>query len=261
MALHCIITAGGSLPRALRRYSASPVKALLPLGGRTLLAAAADAALSCTPVERVVAVGGAEVQAAVAAYNAARAATARQLEWAALGATVMDNIYHGFQLLGGEEHEYLILSPDLPFITAAALSELVVQVRGHCEFAAPLISAADFLTAFPGAPNCFEHINGQRVTMGSVLFFSGRALQMNVPLGRDFFRYRKWPHRLAALLGLPILWGYLTRTLQLATLERRARALMGVEARGIWVRDAGIAYDVDNAVNYAYALRRLEERG
>lgn len=251
MALHAILTAGGRLPRALQSLVAAPVKALLPVGGRSLLETAVSAARGCGLIERVVAVGGPEVQAA--------AADLPGCEYAPLGAGVMDNIYNGFVHCGGEAHDYLVLSPDLPFASGPAVREFLTAARAAAEFSAPLVSAADFLKRFPGAPNHFERLGGARLTMGSALYFSGRALKTNIPLGRDFYRCRKYPHRLAVLLGWPVLWGYLTGTLRIETLERRGEQLMGVTVRAVWVRDASLAYDVDNRINYDYAERLLAQ--
>ena len=35
--------------------------------------------------------------------------------------------------------------------------------------------------------------------MGSVIFMTGHALKINIPLGRDFYRNRKFPLRMAAM--------------------------------------------------------------
>jgi len=247
MALHAIITAGGKLPAALRQYSSSPIKALLPVGGRTLLETAVVAARGCPLIERVVAVGGEEVREA--------AGRLQGCEYIAEGSGVMDNIYNGYMHLGGEQHSYAIISPDLPFVSGAALQEFLEQAQACCEIGLPLVTRDDFLARFPGAPNTYERADGRMVTMGSAIYMTGPKLYNNVPLGRDFYRHRKYPHKLAALIGLPVILAYLTGSLRVAAVERRAARLTGASVRGIWVRDAAIAYDVDNLANYNYAAK------
>jgi CTP:molybdopterin cytidylyltransferase MocA len=251
MALHAILTAGGRLPKALREFSPSPVKALLPIGGRTLLARAAEAARGCGMVGRIAAVGGDDVQQA----------TPEGVEYVREGLDVIDNIYHGFVTLGGLENDYVIISPDLPFISAGGLAGFLAAARVKAAMAFPLVSGEDFLARFPGAPNRFERIDGGRVTMGSMIYMTGTMVLSNIPLGRDFFRYRKLPYKLAGLLGFSIIWGYLTRRLRLSQLEARASRLTGGSVRGVFVSDAGLAYDIDNRENYAYALKRLQAEG
>ncbi len=247
MALHAILTAGGTLPRALRQYSPSPVKALLSVGGQTLLEHAAQAARDCGMVQRIAAVGGEQVERGVPAG----------VEYVREGLDVIDNIHNSFLALGGLEHDYIIISPDLPYITADGLATFLAAAQLKAELAFPIVTAAHFLLQFPGAPNFFERVDGERVTLGSSIYMTGRMLQTNVPLGRDFYRFRKAPHKLASMLGWRIIWGYLTRSLRLAALEARVGRLTGGEVRGVYVSDAGLAYDIDNRVNYQYAVEHL----
>lgn len=251
MALHAILTAGGMLPQALRRYSPSPVKALLNVGGRTLLELAAQAARDCGMVERIAAVGGEQVERSVPAG----------VEYVPEGYDVIDNIHNAFVALGGLEHDYAVISPDLPFISGDGLAAFIAAAMVKAELAFPVITAAHFKERFPGASNAFELLDGQRVTMGSAVFMTGRMLQANVPLGRDFYRYRKLPHKLAALLGWRVIWAYLTRSLRLSALEVRAGQLTGGRVCGIFVSDAGLAYDIDNRANYEYAVAHQAQAG
>lgn len=244
MALHAILIAGGRLPRDLQPLAGSRVKALLEVGGEALLAKAARAALQCNVIERVCAAGNDEVAAA---------ATACGIEYVPEGQTVIENVLNAFNALGGTEHNYLIISPDLPFITVQTLARFLRGLAGSpAEIALATVTGDDFEARFPGAPNRFERIDGAPLTLGSVFYLTGPALYSNIPLARDFFRWRKWPHRLALLLGLPIAWGYLTGTLKLQTLERRAAQLAGVEVRGVGAPPE-LAYDVDNLANLRFA--------
>lgn len=250
MALQAILIAGGRLPSQLRPLSGSPVKALLDVGGQTLLARAARAALACPAIERVCAVGNDEV---------AQAARTTGCEYAPEGETVIDNVFNAFNALGGKEHSYIIISPDLPFINTEALGAFIAAAQASpAEIALAVVTGAAFLTRFPGAPNRFERVDGGPLTLGSVFYLTGPALYSNIPLARDFFRWRKWPHQLALLLGLPIAWAFLTGQLKLAVLERRAAQLTGVEVRGLGAPPE-LAYDVDNLANLRVAEELLRK--
>lgn len=249
MALQAILIAGGRLPRQLHPHSDSAIKALLPVGGETLLARCAHAALERGEFETVCAVGGAEVKLAAQELGIA---------YAPEGPSVMDNIHSAFKQLGEEDSDYVIISPDLPFISAGGLRAFIAGAGAGAELAVPLITREDFLSSFPGAPNRFERIDGRQVTMGSVFYLTGPVLRANIPLGRDFFSARKWPHRMATLLGFNILLAFLFGRLTLAGLERRAQALTGAVVRAVEVDDAGLAYDIDNLANYEFACALLE---
>jgi GTP:adenosylcobinamide-phosphate guanylyltransferase len=248
MALHAILIAGGRLPKELQPLASSRVKALLDVGGESLLSRSARAARGYPAIERVCAVGNSEV---------AEAAKAAGCEYAPEGETVIDNVFSAFNALGGKEHAYLIISPDLPFITADALAAFIAAAQASpAEIALATATGAAFLARFPGAPNRFERVDSGPLTLGSVFYLTGPALNSNIPLARDFFRWRKWPHRLALLLGLPIAFAFLTGKLRLAQLEARAAQLTGVEVCG-FPAPPELAYDVDNLANLRFAEELL----
>lgn len=244
MPLHAIITAGGVVPRSLKDTVSVSRKALIEVGGRTLLTTAVTAAQECALLDRVVVVGNDEV----------RQRLGDRAEFVAEGADVVVNIERGFTHLGGEGCDYAVISPDLPLLDSELLRQFLAAARDSCELAAPLVSRGDFLRRFPGARNRFARFaGGLQATMGSCFYFSGPALRANLPLARDCYRYRKYAHRLAVMLGLPIVFAFLFGRLRIEALERRAAQLTGVVVRAIPMSDAGIAYDIDNLENLQYA--------
>lgn len=249
MAIRVIITAGGELPPELQHPGASRVKALLPVGGRTLLEHAVRAARESTLAGDVAVVGGDDVLRA-------RPQDAMHVD---AGATAVENLYRGFQHHGGGlDDEFFVLSPDLPFITGSSIDGFLAAAREMAEFAFPLVGAEQFLRQYPGAGNRFERIDGALATLGSCFYITGRMLQTNVPLFHDFFRNRRYPHRLAAMLGLPIALGYLTGRTRIAQLEARARQLTGGTVRAVRVDDADLAFDIDKPADLEYALAHLQ---
>lgn len=251
MALHAIITAGGLVPRDLAEHAPVRRKALIPLHGITLLDTACRAARESKVVDKAVAVGNDDVQHALDPVT----------DFVREGADLIDNIQRAFDRLGGDKHDYLVLSPDLPFVTGQALDAFLTLAASQCELAAPVVSRTDFLRAFPGAPNKFLQLaRGEQVTMGSCFYFAGPTLRANFPLARDCYRYRRYPHRLAILLGLPIVLALLFRRLTLEMIERRASQLTGAVVRGLQIAEGGLAYDIDSLANYEFALDLLRAR-
>jgi GTP:adenosylcobinamide-phosphate guanylyltransferase len=251
MSVRAIVTAGGRLPRELSALHPVEAKALLPVSGRTLLEQALAALEESGEVGPVAVAGGDEVGRSLPAGT----------KHVPMGSGVVENILLAYDQHGGDERaEYLILSPDLPFVTGEAISSFIRSARASCELGVPLVSRDDFLAQFPGAPNFFEHIGGRQVTMGSALYVTGRMLRTNIPLWRDLYEARKFPLRLAGMLGLPVILAYIFRRLRIEALEKRVSSLHGGPARAIDVREAQIAYDIDNKVNYEYALKHAENQ-
>jgi len=142
------------------------------------------------------------------------------------------------------------------------LDSFLSAATSHCQLAAPVVSRDAFLRTFPGAPNKFLRLaRGEQVTMGSCFYFTGPTLKANFPLARDFYRHRRFPHRLAIMLGLPIILALIFKQLTLEMVERRAGQLTGAVVRGLPTEDAVLAYDIDSLENYEFALQLLKLRG
>jgi molybdopterin-guanine dinucleotide biosynthesis protein A len=250
MALMAIITAGGLIPRGLASETTAKRKALLSINGKTMLSAALDAVGECSQFNSVVVVGNDDVHAALPAG----------VSFKNEGDTLVDNIQRGFEHLGGVRHDYLVVSPDMPFVTASALSEFIVKATSECEIGTPVITRECFLAAYPGAPNKFLRLaGGRQVTMGSCFYLTGRALKSNIPLARDLVKMRKHPHRLAILAGLPIFIALVFKRLRLELVEDRASQLTGARCRALEMEDACIAYDIDDLTNYEYAIAQARK--
>jgi hypothetical protein len=88
--------------------------------------------------------------------------------------------------------------------------------------------------------------------MGSAFFFTGRALKINIPLGRDTYRARKYPWRLAIIAGWTVAYQMLTNSLRIESLERRLSRLCDAQVRAVPIDAPELAYDIDCAENIDY---------
>ncbi len=245
-----VVVSGGKVPPALRpHFFDLAAKSLIPWRGKTLLEYAVEALLASSSATRPIAVvGPEEARAPLAPYG-------EDVRWLQCGETLMDNANIGLSF-HGTDRTLLILSPDLPVVTGEAIDRFVSAIPPEVEIAAPVITRKEFLQRFPGAPNKFLATANGEVTMGSVFFITGRALKINIPLGQDAYRARKYLWRLAYMAGLKITWQMLTRRLRLEDVEARASRLCDAQVRAVFVDAPELAYDIDCPENLDY-LERL----
>jgi len=240
-----VVTAGGEVPKALKTHFPLAAKALIPVCGVTLLEHAVEALLACPQTPPPIAVvGPPEARPALARFGGDAA-------WVQCGETLLDNALRGLAFHGGAG-ALLLLSPDLPTVTGAALSRFLEAVPAEAEIAAPLITREQFLRRYPGAPNRFLRTTEGEVTMGSAFVVTAEALRKNVPLGNDAYRARKYPWRLGYLVGPNITWQLLTGRLNLEDVERRISRLCDAKARVVRVDAPELAYDIDLPENLDY---------
>jgi len=245
-----VVVSGGKVPPALRPQFDLAAKSLIPWRGKTLLEYAVEALLASSAATRPIAVvGPEEARAPLVQYG-------DDVRWLQCGETLMDNANIGLKF-HGEGRTLLLLSPDLPVVTGGAVDSFVAAVPPEAEIAAPVITREQFLRRFPGAPNKFVPTADGEITMGSAFLITGRALRMNIPLGQDAYRARKYPWRLAYIAGLKITWQLFTRRLNLDDVEARISKLCDAQVRAVFVGAPELAYDVDVPENLEY----LEELG
>ena len=233
-----IVVSGGEVPDGLRPRFQLPAKSLIPCLGKSLLAHSIHALLESGCASHPIAVvGPAGIQNELAQFGDA-------VVWLQCGDTLMDNASIGMQH-HGEDKDFLILSPDLPAITGAAIDLFARAIPAEAEIAVPIVTRDQFLRRFPNAPNKFVRTSEGEVTMGSAFFFTGRALKMNLALGKDTYKSRKNPLKLAAILGLGVVFQLLSGKLRIEAVESRVSRICDAQARVVRVDAPELAYDVD----------------
>ncbi|MBD5606623.1 MAG: NTP transferase domain-containing protein [Candidatus Eremiobacteraeota bacterium] len=235
------ITAGGRVSGALAAAIGTPVKALAPFAGSTLLDVAIAAARA-SGARRIAVIGGDSVRAACGA---------RVDEVIAESADGRENIRKAIET--GAREALLLMTSDMPFVDAASVADFLARL-GKADVALPLASASAYERAYPGAPPHVTRIGRDRIANGSIVYFGPGIAPRVLDAARDLFEARKSLVRMAMLLGPALLARFAIGRLGIADVERRARTLLGIDARA--VRDAApsLCYDVDAIEDYAYAL-------
>ncbi|MFN2460364.1 MAG: NTP transferase domain-containing protein [Candidatus Velthaea sp.] len=239
--MYAVITAGGRAGAEFAAATGTDIKALAPLGARRLIDPVIEAAAACG-VQGIAVIAGPEVAAHC------RGRVDRIIEAADDGVENIRRALHAFEAAPG----LLYLTCDLPFVTGAALAEFAGRAAGAA-VAMALANADAYETQFPGAPPHGVALGGERVANGSAFVIAREAVAPLEAVAGRFFTARKSLIRLALLLGPALCWRFACRRLDIATVEARARRVLGVDVRA--VRDAapGLCYDVDDVADWAYA--------
>lgn len=249
--IRAVVLSGGRMPRRLAERFPCEVKSLIQFQDKTLLSRSIEASLGLGQlVPPVAVVGPAEIRDEVRRFG-------NRARWLLEGETVIDNAMRGAKFFEWR-YPLLLVSPDLPLVCSDDLEGFLAAVPPVAEMCVPVIRKQDFVAAFPGCPNRFNHAREGEVTMGSVFYTTGKALRKNIPLARDAFRARKYPWRLAYMLGFAIIAKYLLGIASIADVERRASRLLDCVARGIVVPFPRLAYDIDNELNLQYLEARKQ---
>lgn len=239
-----VITAGGRVHGAFAEAIGTDVKALAPIGARTLIDAAIDAARA-TGAERISVVGGEAVQ---------RHCAGRVDEMIPEDSEGRENLRRA--IAKADVRPLLLMTSDLPFVEGESLGAFVRCAR-DADVALPLTSETAYIAAYPGAPAHVTAIGGERIVNGSVAFFGpGVGARVLSPAQR-LFDARKSLWGMAFLLGPRLVTRFALGRLKIADIEQRAAQVLGVRAVAVRNSSPALCYDVDTLEDYRYAISRI----
>lgn len=243
-----ILPAGGRLDPATAQAAGCDVKALIEIGGESILERTVRALRESGRVRRIVVIGPPELRG-----HPACAGADAVLDEAATGP---DNIFLGVDYLAAQPDALdtmLVVTTDLPFLDASVVNrylDLCPPERGFC---VPLISHAEFTARFPEATATFVSLRDGEWTAGCMYAASVSALRAARPHIERVFEQRKSKMGMAKLLGFGFVVGYLTKTLTVQSVENKVKSLLNCDGAAIAGSPPELAYDIDDLEDYRYA--------
>lgn len=208
-------------------------KALLSYRGKPIASYVLEALAHCSQITQIVYVGelttelSAQVQQTVPAGN-----------------RLLDSLAAGLQQLDDNSHTILAIAADLPWLSAAAIDDLLTAAEG---FAAtyPVVTQATMRARFPNQARTYARLQEAHVTGGNAFVFSKASLPRIMPFVERAHKHRKNPLFLAQLTGLDAVIRYMLGRLSLAGLEARASYLLDLPAQVHISPYPELAADVD----------------
>lgn len=239
--MKAVITAGGRIEGDFARAAGTPVKALAPVRGQTMLARMIDG-LRGAGIDEIAVVGGEEVRAACGA------SVDRFVEESPSGS---ENLLRALRAWPQDER-LIYATSDLPYVTASAIADFVRRV-GEGTLAMGLADYRAFRERFPGGPAVGIRLGGERVVNGGIFSIPHGATERLAAIATRFFEARKRPWRMASLVGPGVLIRFLSGRLRVADLETMALHVLQVPAQALRGCAPELAFDVDTLAEYEYA--------
>ena len=251
-----LVLAGRSNAGLLAPVSNAPLEALIEVAGRPMIAYVLEALAGCRAVERIVVVGDEGRLAPAVAGVPAR--------FVAPGQSLVESLRIGIEALAGAER-ILVLTSDIPLITAEALDDFVLRAEGlDARFFYAVVERSRYEAAFPGSRRTYVRLRDGVFTGGNVFLADAGVARGAVDLVERFYAHRKSPLALARLLGFGTILAFALGRLRVADLERRVSDMVGAPGRAIISRYPEIGFDVDRPEDLAAAetyLRRRQKGG
>ena len=242
-----LVTAAGRLkPAEAQRYG-TDIKALVRIGGATLLEILISALRQTPQIGRIVVVGP----------SAARAGAGADV-WIDERESGEENVFAA--LRSARTERAVFAASDLPFAKAASIERLIELMPVSADAAYPIFSREEFEGAFPGARSSFARLRDGEWTGASVFVVRPEFALRNERLLRRAFGERKNLLALAGLLGPSLALRYAFNQLHVRDIVKRAEQLMRGSIVALRDADPGLAMDCDEAADFEYAMAQASGR-
>jgi len=243
-----VVLAGGADRGELAAQTGIAHRPLLEVGGRPILLTVLAALRGAPSVGRIVLVGPQGVQAG-AADDAVDVRVPQ-------GETFLGSIANGLTAAPADAEHLLLITGDLPLITAEAVEDFVRRgVVSGAEVCYPIIPKDSCERRFPGGRRTYVRLREGTFTGGNAVLATRSFLDRSQELIRRLYAARKNPLKLAALFGLPFLFGLLTGRLTIPQLEARASAIISGRVSAIITHYPELGFDVDKMEDLKVARR------
>ncbi len=252
MTLDAILPAAGRISGGFAKEAGAEIKALIEIGGRTVLERTIETLRATGRIGRIVVITAEEF----AAHPAARLADAVLPEG---GESGPDNIIAGLEWLreahgGIDPDRVLVLTTDLPFLTPEAITGYLDACPASADMCVPVVDQATFQARFRESQALFVRLRDGRWTIGCAFLVNPDAVFANRDVIERCFQARKSRLGMAQLLGIGFVLRFLAGRLAVADIEERCRDLLCCSACAVRDSPPELAFDIDKVQDYSYAV-------
>lgn len=224
------------------------------MGGQTILARVLGALADSGMVGRTVLVGTPEVMAHKDAALASGVVEA--------GSSLTENILNGLDYLlesGTTTNKVLVVPTDIPFLTGSIVNSYLEMIPKDKDILVPLIQQHEYEERFPDSTSTFVTLKSGAYTLGGLFVMSPAAIQKSRSHIEKVVAQRKSKLGMAMLLGPVFVVKWLRRTVTLEDVENKIRSMLGVSGSAVLGCPPELAYDIDDQVDYDYAMSLLKK--
>lgn len=242
--MHCLIIAGGTVgpDNPLFAYTQGKPKALIDMGGRTMLERVVAAVQASTYVEDVLVVG-------IDPEAAAALQFARRVEFLPDQSGMVSNMLSGLAWISRNRpgaEVVLGCSADIPTITGRVVDEFIEACRPwdkgvYYNF----VTRAKLEARFPNSRRTYSRYGDMEAAGGDMVIARVDVAERNRPLLEALTAARKQPWKVASVVGPRMLLKFLLHRVTIADIEATATRAIGAPVKIILDGPPELAMDAD----------------
>lgn len=253
MSIDAILPAAGRISGEFAAEAGADVKALIEIGGRTVLERTLSTLRASGRIGRIVVIG----PEAVSMHPASQMADAVLSEGGDSGPA---NIVRGIEWLqeangGNHAEKVLVVTTDLPFLTPGCIDGYLDSCPDGVDVCAPLVDRQSYEARFPTSEIVYVNLRDGQWTMGCAFLVDPQAVIANRTTIEQVFQARKSQMKMARLLGLGFIARFVTGRLEVGHIESRCRQILGCSACAVRGSAPELAFDIDGIEDYRWASK------
>ena len=250
--LDALVLAAADNTGPLKDASTEAWEALIPIGGRPMIAYVVGALAKAGRVGRIICVGPPAVVQAAEAMAPGRVTGVQPAD------DLLGNLERG--LAQAESPYVLVVTSDIPLLKAHMVDDFVRRCEQDGEaldvwYAVVERGAGE--QAYPGVRRTWVKLRDGTFTGGNLLVVVRDIVKRTRRLLGPTLEGRKNPMALARLLGPAAMVRFLAGQLSIADVERRVGAMLGVRGKAVMTPYVEIGIDVDKPDDLELARRFL----
>ncbi|MDI6800133.1 MAG: NTP transferase domain-containing protein [Actinomycetota bacterium] len=174
--------------------------------------------------------------------------------------SITENIYAGLEGLGPAGGLLLIVSADLPLLSADAVEEFLRACKERpADFHYPITSKEEMDKKFFGTARTYGRLKEGLFTGGNIGLIDSKVFIENREIFERLYSLRKSPLKLANLLGPLFIIKFLSGRASIAEAEKRFSSILKARGAAIWAAPE-ISIDVDKEADLEFVEKILGER-
>jgi len=248
-----VILAGGVNSEELKKYAPFDSEALIVIGSYPMVYYVYRAVRASQRIRNIVIVGPRQSLREIFKKE-------ENLYLTEPGGDSIDSLANGIRELSalGITDRVLVLPTDIPFITSEAIDDFLSRCEGQeADFFYSIVSKEVNEKRFPGVKRTYVKLKEGVFTGGNLFVVKSDRIASCITLAKQFVARRKNPLKLARLLGLGLVWKYLTGRLTIPDAEERFYKVVGIRGRAVISPFAEVGVDVDKPSDLWLAERIL----
>lgn len=173
------------------------------------------------------------------------------------GDSIIDNMKKGLKHFNDKKH-VIVCTCDIPLVTVEAIEDFVRQcAQKNVDIGYPIVEKSLNDSKYPGVKRTYVKMKDGTYTGGNIIYVNPDVIDRCLCMAEKLVENRKNAIRMGRAIGVWTLVKLFLGILSIVSVEKRAKRLLGVNARAIETHYPEIGNDVDKIADVEFVNKYI----